>query len=119
MGAGPGCGAARRRFALDVGHDEEDETVRFADAMDRDDVRVGESGRHARLAQEPRARRPVAREVRRQDLDGDIAIQLHVPGEIDHPMPPRPSSRWSEYSPARPPAGRGTPRRAASLTRDA
>src|ERR1041384_4294456 len=54
---------------------------------DRDDVRVRESGRHTRLAQEPLTRRWHAREVRRQDLDGDVAIQLHVAREVDHSHP--------------------------------
>ena len=53
--------------------------------MDRDDVRVRESGRHARLAQKPLPRHCRACELRGQDLDGDVAIQLHVAREVDHP----------------------------------
>ena len=71
------------RLALHVAHDEEDEAARLADAMDRDDVRVREAGRRARLAQESLARLGGAREVRRQDLDGDVAIELHVAREVD------------------------------------
>jgi hypothetical protein len=52
--------------------------------MDWDDVRVRESGRHACLSQEPLASVGVAREVRGQDLDGDVAIELHVAREINH-----------------------------------
>ena len=71
-------------LALHVAHDEKNEATRLADAMDRDDVRVREPGRHARLAQEPLPRRRCAREVRGQDLDGDVAIQLHVAREVNH-----------------------------------
>ena len=85
-----GQGTARaeplaERLALHVAHDEEDEAARLADAMDRDDVRVREAGRRARLAQEPLARRVGAREVRRQHLDGDVAVELHVAREVDDP----------------------------------
>src|ERR1043166_4143630 len=83
-GRGPPADTLAERLALHVAHDEEDEAARLADAMDRDDVRVRESRRHARLAQEPLARRRVAREECRQDLDGDVAIQLHVAREVDH-----------------------------------
>ena len=56
---------------------------RFADAMDRDDVRMREPGGRARLAQESLARLGGAREVRRQHLDGDVAVELHVAREVD------------------------------------
>ena len=71
------------RLALHVAHDEEDEAARLADAMDRDDVRMREAGGRARLAQEPLARLGGAREVRRQHLDGDVAVELHVAREVD------------------------------------
>jgi hypothetical protein len=54
----------------------------FAHAMDGDDVRVREAGRHAGLSQESLARLRVAGEVRGQDLDGDVAIELHVAREV-------------------------------------
>ena len=74
-----------QRLALDVAHDEEDEAAGLADAMDGDDVRVREAGRHAGLADEPLARRRGTGEVGREDLDGDVAIELHVAREVDDP----------------------------------
>ncbi len=46
-------------------------------------MRVRESGGRACLAHEPFARFGCAREVRREHLDGDVAVQLHVAGEVD------------------------------------
>jgi signal transduction histidine kinase len=37
------------RLALDIAHDEEHEATRFTDAMDRDDVRMGQAGRERAL----------------------------------------------------------------------
>jgi hypothetical protein len=70
-------------FAFNVAHDEEDEAVRFTHAMDRDDVWMRESGRGARLLHEPFARSGEAREMHREDLDGDVTIQLDVARQVD------------------------------------
>src|SRR5512144_1949322 len=75
------------RLTLDVAHHEEDEAVGLADAMDRHDVRMRESRGRARLAEEPLARLRAAREVRRQHLDGDVAVELHVAREVDDSHP--------------------------------
>src|SRR6185295_17622534 len=72
------------RLAFDVAHDEEDETARFADAMDGDDVRMRETRRRLRLPYEALARR-VGGEIRRQNLDRDVAIEPHVAREVDDP----------------------------------
>ena len=72
-----------QRLAVDVAHDEEDEAIRLADAMNGDDVRVRESRGHARLAEESFARCRGAGEVRREHLDGHVAIELHVAREVD------------------------------------
>ena len=53
--------------------------------MNRDDVRVREAGRHARLADEPLARIRRLREMGREDLDRNVAVELHVAREVDHP----------------------------------
>ena len=47
-------------------------------------MRVREAGRHAGLAKEPVARLRIAGQVRRQDLDGDVAVELHVAREVHH-----------------------------------
>ncbi len=71
-------------FALDVAHDEEHEAAHLADAMNRDDVRVREAGGRAGLAHEPLTRLRCRCQVRREDLDGHVAIELHVAREVDH-----------------------------------
>ena len=48
-------------------------------------MRVRETGRGAGLSHEPLARLRSTGEVRRQDLDGDVAIELHVAREVHHP----------------------------------
>jgi hypothetical protein len=51
--------------------------------MDRDNVRVRESGGSARFLHESFARSGEACEVHREHFDGDITIQLHVAREVD------------------------------------
>src|SRR5687768_12681858 len=70
-------------LSFDVAHDEEDEAVRLTNAMNRDDVRVRESGSCARLPHESLARCWDAREVQRENLDCNVAIQLHVAREVN------------------------------------
>jgi hypothetical protein len=71
------------RLAFHVAHDEEDESARFADTMDGDDVRVREARRHARLPEESLARGGRLGEVRGQDLDGDVAVELYIARQVD------------------------------------
>ena len=47
--------------------------------------RVREAGRRPGLSDEPLARRRVVSDLGRQDLDGDVAIQLDIAREVDHP----------------------------------
>ena len=56
----------------------------LAHAMDGDDVRVRETGRHAGFPHEPVARLGITGEVSGQDLDGDVAIELHVARKVHH-----------------------------------
>jgi hypothetical protein len=70
-------------FAFDVAHDEKNEAIGCANAVNRDDVRMRQSGRGPRLVNEPLARGCEAGEVRWQHLDGDIAIELNIAGEIN------------------------------------
>src|SRR5437870_12315002 len=69
----------RERLPVDVRHHEVDEAVRpFADAVDRDNVRVGQPGGGLRLAQEPDADLLAEGELRREHLDGHLAFQALV-----------------------------------------
>jgi hypothetical protein len=67
-----------QRFALDIGHDVEEETVGGARVVDRHDVGVGEGGRDLDLPQEPLRSQA---ETRVQDLDRDPAAVSQVPRE--------------------------------------
>jgi hypothetical protein len=58
--------------------------------MDRHDVRVRKSGGGARFAQESLTRLGGVGEVGWQDLDGDVAVELHIAGEVDDPHAPAP-----------------------------
>ena len=57
--------------------------AKAADVIDRDDVRMVESGSCARFTLEAFEPFGVAGHVRRQDLHGDVAIQSIVVGAID------------------------------------
>src|SRR3954470_16935027 len=70
------------RLALHVGHDEENEAARLADAVNGDDVRMREPRGCPRLSEESLARLRGASKMRRKHLDGDVAVQLHVAREI-------------------------------------
>ncbi len=70
-----------------VAHHEEDETRRLSNTMDGDDVRMGQSRSGARLTEEPFACVRLLREVRRQHLDRDVTVQLHIARKVDHAHP--------------------------------
>src|SRR5207249_7474987 len=75
----PAFEPGRERLPVDVRHHEVDEAVRpFADAVDRDNVRVGQPGGGLRLAQEPDADLLAEGELRREYLDGHLAFQALV-----------------------------------------
>lgn len=78
-----------KRLALDIAHHAERDTARFADAMDRDDVWVREASRRARLLHKALTRLGVVGKVGRQDIDRDVAIQVHIARKVDdsHPAP--------------------------------
>ena len=52
--------------------------ILFDDAVDLRDVRVVERREHLRLAREPRDALRIMRDDVRQDLDGDITVQLRI-----------------------------------------
>ena len=55
----------------------------FADGMDRHDVRVRQTRRGLRLAEEPHADFLAERELRRQDLDGHFPLESLVARVVD------------------------------------
>jgi hypothetical protein len=71
------------RLAVEILDDEKREALVFADVVERADVRVLERRDQPRLALEALAELRVGGERRRQDLQGDDAIETRVVGSID------------------------------------
>src|SRR5207237_10632217 len=67
-----------QRSALDELHDDEPMSIRFANLVNRHDVRMVERGRGARFALESRASIGIGGERLRQNLDRDVASELPV-----------------------------------------
>jgi hypothetical protein len=76
--------------ALDEAHRDEQQAVDLARVVDRHDVRVLERRGDPRLALEALAEVLVGREVRRDDLEGDRAVEREVRRPVDdaHPATP-------------------------------
>jgi hypothetical protein len=76
-----------QRRSLDQLEDQGSDAVRFFQAVDGADVRVIECGERPRFTREARAPFGVGGEVRREDLDRDVAPELVVAGAVDlaHP----------------------------------
>ena len=77
--------ALRQRVAVDERHHEEDEAVLLVDAVDRDDARVRELRRRLRLAKESRTDLGAERELGRQELDRDRALETAILRAIHDP----------------------------------
>ena len=75
--------AGGERLPVEMRHDEEVRAVGVADVVDAADMRMIERRDGARLALEPRAQVGIAGDVRREDLDGDAAIEPRVAGFVD------------------------------------
>ena len=71
----------------DVLHGEEHVAVVLALVEDGDDVGVRQPGRRAGLALEPADERVVLGEVAAQHLEGDVAVEPGVEGEVDRRHP--------------------------------
>jgi hypothetical protein len=71
----------------DVRHHEVDDALRLVDRVDVDDVRMVELGSRLGLAQEARLDLAAERELRRQDFDGDGALQAPIFRPIDDTHP--------------------------------
>jgi hypothetical protein len=69
--------------AVDETHRDVQHAVGLARLVDRDHVRVVERGCELGLAQEPLPEPLVLGELRRQELEGDIALQARVMGAVD------------------------------------
>src|SRR6516164_3695363 len=65
-------------------HDDERLALVFTNLMDGADIRMVEGRRSTRLTLEALERRPVARHVLRQELQGDSTAELGVFGLVDH-----------------------------------
>ena len=59
----------------------------FPDVVNRDDVRIGKRGEGLHLALEPRERRWIDGENRRQHLDGDVAPEPRIARAVDFAHP--------------------------------
>jgi hypothetical protein len=84
---GRGVEPAAQRLALEqLGHGVGDAVVP-AEVVDREDVRMRERGDGLGLALEARERVGVGGQLRGEDLDGDVAVELRVAGAVDlaHP----------------------------------
>ena len=71
------------RLTVDELEREKRHAVRFLDGMDRDDVRMIERGRGARLALEALAAIGIERKLAREHFERDVPLQPGVVGEID------------------------------------
>jgi hypothetical protein len=65
-----------------VAHRQEQHAVALADTVDRDDVRMLERSRQARLAQEALAEALVARELGQEDLQRHAPLERDVLGRV-------------------------------------
>ena len=77
----------RERLPLDELEHQEAGRVRFLESVDAADVRMIQRGEHPRLALEACQAARVARELARQDFDGDVAPELRVVRAVDFAHP--------------------------------
>ena len=85
--------ALRQRFAFAVLHDDVRCTVRFADFVDRRDVRMANGGRTARFAHETRAAIAGRQIFRAKNFERDSALQTRIAREVNRSHP-----TFAEYS---------------------
>ena len=77
--------AIGQRGPVDELHHQRLPGRRFLDAVDRRDVRMVQRGEDLRFALEPREALGIGGERRRQDLEGDVALQSAVTRAVDLP----------------------------------
>ena len=73
--------------AVDELHGEEMLPALLADGEAADDIGMIKPGADARLADETRNDIGIARQVRRQQLEGHLAVEADLPGVVDHAHP--------------------------------
>ncbi len=84
---------AAQGLALEqLGHGVRDAAVR-AEVEDREDVRMRQRGDGLGLALEPRERVGVRGQLRREDFDGDLPVELRVARAVDLAHPARAERR--------------------------
>ena len=83
----PDCQSLGQRGTFDELHREPADISGVLDAVNRRDAAVIERREHLGFALEPRQAVAVAREGRRQDFDGDVAVQTGIARAVDlaHP----------------------------------
>src|SRR5687767_4638267 len=79
---GEACRGYGQRSSIDPFHGDEEGRALLLQRIEVNDVRVIEAGGGARLALEPIAGMRLLRELWRQDLEGHLAAQSNVLGEI-------------------------------------
>ena len=83
--SGPRAIRSLERLAGHVGHRDEHAAVGLADVEHGGHVRVIERRGGARLVDEPLARRRVAGQLGRQELERDDPVEPRVAGAVDEP----------------------------------
>ena len=78
----------RQRFTFEILHDEEVEPVLVTHLVDRTDAWMRQSRDGAGLVRETRPATRIGCGVRREHLDGDVAIESRVAGPVDLAHPP-------------------------------
>ncbi len=84
MGEGPLADAMLQRLAVEQLHHEEPLAVVLADVEERADVGVVQRRGDACLALEAFDRLRIARQLRREEFDGNLPAEPRVLGAIDH-----------------------------------
>ena len=77
--------ALRQILAFDEFHHERSDACAFFKAIDGRNMWMVQGREHFRFALKPREPIVIRREQRRQDLDGDLALELGVRSPIDLP----------------------------------
>ncbi len=87
QGERPARQSIGQRLTLDELEHQSRTAIDVLEPVNRADVRVIQRRQHASLVLEPREPSRIVREERRQDLDGDVAMELLVVSAIDlaHP----------------------------------
>ena len=100
IGSGPLASRSARVGPSTQFEDQRRHAIDVLEPVDRANVRMIERGQEAGFAREAGTTLGVCCEVRREDLDGDVAPQLAVVRAIDLAHPPAPSGATIVYGPS-------------------